>query len=241
MEHTLKKEIFWETIGPFYVYAYKNPPELVEELGPYKYIGKGQAKRGLSHIADKGYDVNDLVILQQNLNSDAEAKAVENTYIDIHDPIDNKVSGHHAEKIINTAIVELASVWESNQVSAWDIVMKIGAEFDNLRSSVMSISTDLTKAFFKSGQYKRQEIFLSVDSKYQTSIIVETRMPAGTSAQEREKFATELYNQFSADYPDFEIEMPVRKTGVKDHVVLYTNALEDGVLTYISAVQKLRS
>ena len=65
------------------------------------------------------------------------------------------------------------------------------------------------------------------------------------TAQEKEQFAMELRDQYAAEFPNFDIDMPEKTTGtnkgVRDTVVLNTNALEDGVSTYIQAVKRLRS
>ena len=84
---------FWETLGPHYVYGYKE-----EDTDSWKYIGKAVGNRVTHHVAEKGYDLEDAYILAKNLADDKTAAAVESLLISIHQPTDNIVKGHHTER-----------------------------------------------------------------------------------------------------------------------------------------------
>ena len=83
---------FYETIGPHYVYGY-----WCNDTERWKYIGKGVGNRVQHHVEEKGYDLEDAHILVQNLPDDPTAALVEALLIHQHDPVDNKVRGHHTE------------------------------------------------------------------------------------------------------------------------------------------------
>lgn len=239
MMDTLKKEIFWETLGPYYVYGYKNAE------GKYVYIGKGKTKRGQSHVQTKDLDIYDLEIIAQNIGSEAEAYLLESYLIRQHRPELNEQSGQHEERFVETKVVDLAEAWEAEQVGAMDIMMKVGTDFPDINRYVKSFTSDQKVVYLKSGQDKKQEIYLSINNKFQTHILIDTRLSSSATAQEKEQFAIELRDQFAAEFPNFDIDTPEKTTGtnkgVKDTVVLYTNALEDGVSSYIQAVKRLRS
>lgn len=86
---------FYETIGPHYVYGY-----FCADRGRWRYIGKGVGNRVQHHVEEKGYDLEDATIMVQNLPDDKTAALVESLLIFIHNPIDNKVSGHHKERFV---------------------------------------------------------------------------------------------------------------------------------------------
>lgn len=100
---------FWETIGPHYVYGYQHPD------GSWKYIGKAVGNRVTHHVAEKGYDLEDAFILAQNLPSDEVAIAVESALIQVHQPTDNIVSGHHKENYIMASLKGLFDDFQAGQ------------------------------------------------------------------------------------------------------------------------------
>ena len=236
---TLKKDIFWETLGPYYVYGYKDAQD------KFVYIGKGKAKRGASHVQSKDLDIYNLEIICQNLGSEAEALTLESFLIQDHRPPMNTQPGHHEERFVKTKVVDIAEAWEAEQVGAMDIMMKVATDFPDINRCVKTFTADQKVVYLKSGQDKRQEIYLSINNKFQTHILIDTRLSSSATAQEKEQFAMELRDQYAAEFPNFDIDMPEKTTGtnkgVRDTVVLNTNALEDGVSTYIQAVKRLRS
>ena len=90
---------FYETIGPHYVYGY-----WCNEQDKWRYIGKGVGNRVQHHVGEKGYDLEDAHILVQNLPDDKTAALVEALLIHEHDPIDNKVRGHHTERFVMASL-----------------------------------------------------------------------------------------------------------------------------------------
>ena len=100
---------FWETIGPHYVYGYQHPD------GSWKYIGKAVGNRVTHHVAEKGYDLEDAFILARNLPSDEVAIAVESALIELHQPTDNIVSGHHKENYIMASLKGLFDDFTAGQ------------------------------------------------------------------------------------------------------------------------------
>lgn len=101
---------FYDTIGPHYVYGYWCE---VEEN--WKYIGKGVGGRVSDHVKDKGYDINDAHILVRNLPDDKSAAQIESLLIYLHDPRDNKVSGHHTENIVMTSLSSMFKEYTDGQ------------------------------------------------------------------------------------------------------------------------------
>jgi len=84
---------FFETLGQ-YVYMYRG-----------KYVGKGVGDRCLHHLKDKGYKIEDCVIVARNLekfNLDKKDASfvLESYLIATTNPEDNKVSGHYKECFI---------------------------------------------------------------------------------------------------------------------------------------------
>ena len=105
---------FWETIGPHYVYGYQHPD------GSWKYIGKAVVNRVTDHanpksLSYKGYDLEDAYIIARNLPNDKVAVAVESALIELHQPTDNIVSGHHKENYIMASLKGLFDDFSSGQ------------------------------------------------------------------------------------------------------------------------------
>lgn len=101
---------FYETIGPHYVYGY-----WCTDRNRWKYIGKGVGNRVQHHVEEKGYDLEDAIIMAQNLQDDKSAALVESLLIFIHNPIDNKVSGHHKERFIMASLKGLFDDFTAGQ------------------------------------------------------------------------------------------------------------------------------
>ena len=101
---------FFEELGPHYVYGY-----WCNDHDTWKYIGKGVGNRVLAHVAEKGYDPEDAHILVQNLPDDKSAALAESMLIDIYQPRDNKVSGHHTERFIMASLKGLFDDFTAGQ------------------------------------------------------------------------------------------------------------------------------
>jgi hypothetical protein len=101
---------FFDEVGPHYVYGY-----WCRDHEEWKYIGKGVGDRVTHHVKDKGYDINDAFILVQNLPDDQCAAHIEALLIEQHHPRDNKVRGHHSEKIIMTSLSSMFKEYTDGQ------------------------------------------------------------------------------------------------------------------------------
>ena len=89
---------FFETLGK-YVYMYRGTSERPA------YIGKGVGDRCLAHLKDKGYKIEDCIIVaknleQFNLNEKDASFVLESYLISTLNPEDNSVSGHYKECFI---------------------------------------------------------------------------------------------------------------------------------------------
>ena len=90
--------VFFETLGK-YVYMYRGTSERPS------YIGKGVGDRCLHHLKDKGYKIDDCIIVAKNLerfNLDKKdwSFVLESYLISTLNPEDNSVSGHYKECFI---------------------------------------------------------------------------------------------------------------------------------------------
>lgn len=105
---------FWETLGQ-YVYGY------VDKNNKFVYIGKGNRNRAMSHIKNKDYDLDDLMIIARNLErfrndkQDLQSFILESFLINKHDPVDNSVAGHHKECFIMAKFSELFDGYLKNK------------------------------------------------------------------------------------------------------------------------------
>lgn len=101
---------FWETLGQ-YVYGY------VDKKGNFVYIGKGNKNRAVSHVKNKDYNLDDLIIIARNLERfriekpDLQSFILESFLISQNDPKDNSVAGHHKECFIMAKFSELFGVY----------------------------------------------------------------------------------------------------------------------------------
>jgi hypothetical protein len=105
---------FWRSLGQ-YVYAY-----IINGIPIY--IGKGNRDRARQHVKNKNYSLDDLYILARNLENfevqkkqDWQAFLLESYLISIHNPTDNKVSGHYKECFKMAKFSELFTEYKSNQ------------------------------------------------------------------------------------------------------------------------------
>lgn len=97
---------FWETLGQ-YVYGY------VDKKDNFVYIGKGNKNRAASHVKNKDYNLDNLIIIARNLERfriekpDLQSFILESFLISQNDPKDNSVAGHHKECFIMAKFSEL--------------------------------------------------------------------------------------------------------------------------------------
>ena len=104
---------FFDTLGQ-YVYGYKN-----DNGNGWKYIGKGNGNRGISHIKSKGYNLDDCYIIAKNLErfenkDDWQSFLLESFLITTNDPKDNSVSGHYKECFVMAKFSELFGEYTSS-------------------------------------------------------------------------------------------------------------------------------
>lgn len=221
---TLKKEIFWETLGPYYVYGYKNAQ------GDWVYIGKGKLKRGQSHVQDKDLDIDDLEIIVKNIGSSAEAHILETYLIMTHKPELNEKSGHHEERFIETKVVDLAEAWEADQVTVHDIYARVIEECADMKR-LSTFETTNSVVTFKSGGIQNMEYKLLVDKSFKSIIRIDMK---GDNEEDKIDRAKNVTAELQKVHPDFEVENQGKI------ILLYTNALEDGVAVYSTQVKKLK-
>ena len=104
---------FFDTLGQ-YVYGYKTV-----DGKDFKYIGKGNGSRGISHIKTKGYKLEDCYIIAKNLErfenkEDWQSFLLESFLISTNNPKDNSVSGHYKECFVMAKFSELFGEYVSN-------------------------------------------------------------------------------------------------------------------------------
>jgi hypothetical protein len=223
---TLKKEIFWETLGPFYVYGYKNAQ------GEWVYIGKGKVKRGASHVQSKDLDVYDLEIIAQNLGSEAEALTLEAYLLKQHRPVLNLQPGHHEERFVETKVTVLAELWEAAQITSHDIYDKIRDEFSEVFKWATDFYSDSNKVVFHTGAIQKVVFRLLVDKSFKTIV----RFDCQGTEEEKIENAKLLEQHLKKEYTDFEASMG----DTEKYVLLYTNTLEDGASIFVKHVKEIR-
>ena len=137
---------FYDTIGPHYVYGYWCRVE--EE---WKYIGKGVGDRIAHHVKDKGYDIDDAFVLVQNLPDDKSAAQIESLLIYLHDPRDNKVSGHHSEKIVMTSLSSMFKEYTDGQYDHFESFPEWYSEnYDLFRGKLREVKINSGSCFLLS-------------------------------------------------------------------------------------------
>ena len=222
---TLKKDVFWETLGPYYVYGYKDAQD------KFDYIGKGKVKRGASHVQSKDLDIYDLEIIAQNLGSEAEALALESFLIQLHRPRLNTQPGHHEERFVKTKVVDLAEAWEAEQVTVHDIYARVIEDYPEIKKLAPTFQTSNTVLFLQSGGIQNMEYKLLVDKSFKSIIRIEMK---GDNEEDKMDRAKNVTSELKKEYPDFEAENQGKI------ILLYTNALEDGVAVYSTQVKRLK-
>lgn len=121
---------FMKTLGQ-YVYMF-------ERDGVRKYGGKGVGNRCLDHIKEKGYRVEDCIIVARNLENfnldrkDAASIILESFFIWQNDFEDNKVSGHHKECFIMANLSGLFSGYVDSQRDMFDEMAKLKSHNNHL-------------------------------------------------------------------------------------------------------------
>ena len=107
---------FFRTLG-HYLYAYKKDDDWI-------YIGKGKDDRCMHHLKDKGYYIEDCIIMARNLENlnnekqsvnDIIAHSLETQSITFYKPRDNKQSGHKRECFIMTDLSKLFVDYKNSQ------------------------------------------------------------------------------------------------------------------------------
>tara|TARA_B100002019_G_scaffold9568_1_gene7563 strand:- start:7148 stop:7837 length:690 start_codon:yes stop_codon:yes gene_type:complete len=224
---TLKKEIFWETLGPHYVYGYKNAQ------GEWVYIGEGKLKRGADHVEEKDLNIYDLEIIAQNIGTKAEALTLESYLLKKHKPILNTQPGHHEERFIETKVVTLAEAWEAAQVTSHDIYDKIRDEFSEVFKWATDFYSDSNKVVFHTGAIQKVVFRLLVDKSFKTTVRFDCQ---GGSDEVVKENARLLGEHLKKEYSDFEVSMG----DTEKYVLLYTNTLEDGTSIFVKHVKEIR-
>ena len=127
---------FFDTLGD-YVYMYRSR---TLGVGP-AYVGKGTGGRCLSHLKDKGYSIDDCVIVARNLEKfkldEKDASFVLESYLIAHwSPEDNSVSGHYKDCFVMADLSKLFGSYVDSQRNMFseisDLVLSNSEVFNNI-------------------------------------------------------------------------------------------------------------
>jgi hypothetical protein len=197
---------FFEELGPHYVYGY-----WCNDTDTWKYIGKGVGNRVLAHVAEKGYDPEDAHILVQNLPDDKSAALAESMLIDIYNPRDNKVSGHHTERFIMASLKGLFDDYVDGQrnfhMEKADFLLKHRDTIQNTIGGTASTGSSFSiwSSFRESTQF-----LIIVGKNVQCQLKVQ---PPGTTEANKKAFANIRDRVLPALEDEYELEVVEKGIG----------------------------
>lgn len=140
---------FFATLGQ-YVYQY------VDSEGKSYYTGKGNGDRCWAHVADKGFNPEECVIVARNLEKfedkkDWQSFLLESYLIAIENPDGNSVSGHYKECFVMASLSSIFGNYQSDQYDMFDSLPEWYVEnYDTFRGRLREVKLNATTAFFLS-------------------------------------------------------------------------------------------
>lgn len=173
---------FFETLGQ-YVYMYKST-----KTRP-SYIGKGVGDRCLHHLKDKGYKIEDCVIVAKNLERfNLEKKdasfVLESYLISTLSPKDNSVSGHYKECFIMSDLSFLFSNYVDSQRDMFgELTSLVNENPDVFKGTLGYTETRGTSFYLETGMRENIYFGIKVQSKDpQITCILKSNNPSMFSA-----------------------------------------------------------
>jgi hypothetical protein len=150
---------FFETLGQ-YVYMYRGRGDRPS------YIGKGVGDRCLHHLKDKGYRIDDCIIVAKNLEKfnlqKKDASFVLESYlISTLDPTDNSVAGHYKECFIMSDLSFLFGEYIDSQRDMFDeLTTLVNENPDAFKGKMGYTETRGTSYYIESGM--RENIYFGI-------------------------------------------------------------------------------
>lgn len=150
---------FFETLGQ-YVYMYK------PNNSHPAYIGKGIGDRCLHHLKDKGYSLNDCIIVARNLEKfNLEKKdasfVLESYLISTLSPKDNSVSGHYKECFIMSDLSFLFGEYVDSQRDMFNELSElVNGNSDVFKGTMGYTETRNTSYYIETGM--RENIYFGI-------------------------------------------------------------------------------
>lgn len=173
---------FFETLGQ-YVYMYKGT-----KARP-SYIGKGVGDRCLHHLKDKGYKIEDCVIIAKNLERfNLERKdasfVLESYLISTLSPKDNSVSGHYKECFIMSNLSFLFSSYVDSQRDMFEeLTSLVNENPDVFKGTLGYTETRGTSFYLETGMRENIYFGIKVQTKDpQITCILKSNNPSMFSA-----------------------------------------------------------
>jgi len=160
---------FFETLGQ-YVYMYRGTTDRPA------YVGKGVGDRCLHHLKDKGYAIEDCIIVARNLekfNLDKKDASfvLESYLIATLEPEDNSVSGHYKECFIMSNLSFLFNEYQESQRDMFaELSDLIASNPDVFKGRVGYTESRATTFFVETGM--REGIYLGIKCQTKSPEIV---------------------------------------------------------------------
>jgi len=214
---------FFDTLGPFYVYAYVDSDE-------WLYVGKGTGDRCWAHVMEKGYDPEHIQIVAKNLTK-KQALVLEAHLIETKNPRDNKVSGHHKEKIVMQPLSTIFGEFKNSQVDLFNPDSPpdwYKANYDGVfKNCVREVKINSTTFWVLSSPRNKTYMSFYWTPETQEPIKVTFEVNAKDN-QELVKMQGQLKSWLSPDYTEFfsdgsERKMAIQVKDIESVVELFKN------------------
>jgi len=218
---------FFDTLGE-YVYTYINP-----KTGKMKYVGRGVGKRGMSHVKDKGYSIDDLHIIAKNLEmfNDKPSLLLESFLISKYglseedNVADNKVAGHYKECFVMKKLNFMNEEFVESQRDMFEEGNELRKFISEKFGNVQRFSSRRVGFLIESNAFNGRYIKLNVsikDGEEEVSITIENSTSKG---ELREKYISVIRDQLEP-----ENNFKTNKKG--DQLSFRLNSVEEAVTVW---------
>jgi hypothetical protein len=208
---------FFETLGQ-YVYMYRGTTDRPA------YVGKGVGDRCLHHLKDKGYKIEDCMIVAKNLerfNLDKKDASfvLESYLIATLNPEDNSVSGHYKECFIMADLSFLFGEYVDSQRDMFaELNALVNENLDVFKGTMGYTETRGTSFYIETGM--RENVYFGIK--------VQTKEPQITCILKanNEKFFKSLVEKCEAGLSQYELDSTSNKNVVSFPVETLVEAVD---------------